>query len=115
MSDLYQQVQDIDERVTTLEDNALTNDMNFDTMTNLTDFMQGNFWYFGQTTLVSGSSVVNMSGITPLSLAFITPTTNKAFGGTGFHTIAAACTVDTLTITSTDGADGRVVNYWVLI
>ena len=114
MSDLYQQVQEIEERVNELETTPIQTDMNYDTMTNLTDFMQGNFWYFGQATLSSGTVAVSLPGISASSTPLLTPTSNLSTGGSGWATVSAACTQDTLTITDSGGGS-RTVNYLVFI
>jgi len=73
----------------------------------------------GQTTLVSGTKAITISGLTTSSRAFVTLVSQ---GGTVTTTVgyAAVCTSNTLTITAltsagaTDTTDTSVLNYWII-
>jgi hypothetical protein len=73
----------------------------------------------GQTTLVSGTKAITISGLTTSSRAFITLVSQ---GGTVTTTTSygAVCTSNTLTITAltaakaTNTSDTSIINYWII-
>ena len=110
MSDLYQQVQDIDERVNELEITPLNTDINYDTMTNLTDFMQGNFWYFGKVTLASNNTTISLPGVSTIS----TPLWSIVGGST--FTFSVTTSADSLNIVASGiGTSNDTISYLVFI
>jgi hypothetical protein len=108
MSDLYQQVQDQDERIQALENNQITSDVNYDTMSNLTDFMRGNFWEFGTATMVAGVVTVTIPNCSLSSV--VTISTNS-----GFHVYADKSTPGQITFSSTSITDTHTVDYFVIL
>lgn len=108
MSELYDQVQAQDERIQSLEDNQLTNDVTYDTMTNLTDFMRTNFWDFGTVTLVSGSATVIVTNCNSTSIVTISTSSNLVIS-------VDKSVAGQLTFISTSVADAHIVDYFVIL
>lgn len=66
--------------------------------------------HYGQATLVAGTVAVAIPGLTTSSIAVgLVPTTAAS------NHLHAACTADTLTITSSNAGDTRTINYLVIV
>ena len=96
----------------------VTGDLGLTTAGNALRIKQGSGGMAGQTTLVSGTKAITISGLTTSDLAFVT--ISSVSGSTTGVKIVAACTSNTLTITSetaagiTDTGDVSVINYFIV-
>lgn len=105
--DLYEQVQEIDERLLAVEDNQVTEDIDWETMSNMTDYMRGNFWDYGSVTLLAGTATVIIPGMSPLSVVTIGDNSNNKI-------FVDKSIVGQVTFTSTSGADSHSVDYFII-
>lgn len=106
--ELYDQVQSQDERIQTLEENPVNNDVNYDTMNNLTRYMRGTFWEYGQYTFPAGlSGTLVISGVNSSSIVFITPPDATTRYG-------ATCSTDLVTFYSATSSN-QTINYFIII
>lgn len=126
MSELYDQVQDVDERLTELESNPvdLFNDPN--TTDNIWDLLQNTKFIIGTVTLSSGTVTitdqrvsVGSYGLATQQGAVHTYSVSVAGGGGGTVTIPSTYTVTTsngsFQIKSSDTADTSTVAYLIII
>ena len=106
---LYDQVQDHEDRIVELEGNEISTNMDVNTLSNLTTFMQGVFWYTGQVTLISGVATLVLPSVTVNSFGLVTGTSSTG------NQLSIACTNGVATITSSSGTDSTLVNYLIFI
>ena len=106
---LYDQVQDHEDRIADLESNSISTDMSVDTLNNLTSFMQGTFWYTGQVNLIGGSAVISLPSVTTNSYGVCTSAVSST------NILSLACINGQATITSSSNADTSLVSYIIFI
>ena len=114
MSDLYDQVQDQEQRMQDLEDRANNYDVSQEATDGLWEGLLNNKFNIGTTTLVGGTVTIIDGFCATSSLVFIS-TKGAAFVNAGVPaTYGITYTNGSFTITSTQATDTSIINYFII-
>lgn len=114
MSDLYDQVQDQEQRMQDLEDRANNYDVSQEATDGLWEGLLNNKFNIGTTTLVGGTVTIIDGFCANSSLVFIS-IKGAAFVNAGVPaTYGITYTNGSFTITSTQATDTSIINYFII-